>query len=122
MYDKNNVFAKILRGELPNKTIFENEFALSFWDINPVSTKHAIVIPKGGYVEYYDFVANASAPEQLGFLEAFRKTVELLGVEGNFNTLTNSIKPPFFLQSVPHFHLHVIGGEKIVPPEKWGSP
>ena len=119
MYDPNNIFAKILRGEIPCKKVFENETALSFWDINPVSTQHALVIPKGAYVEYYDFVANASGQELLGFLEAFRRTVEILGVQGNFNTVTNSINPPFFIQSVPHFHLHVIGGEKIIPPEKW---
>jgi histidine triad (HIT) family protein len=119
MYDENNVFAKIIRGEIPCDKIFGNEYALSFWDRNPVSTKHALVVPKGTYAEYYDFAANASPDEILGFTEAVRRTVEILGVQGGFNTVTNSIKPPFWGQSVPHFHLHIIGGEKKVEPENW---
>jgi len=119
MYDPNNVFAKILRGEIPSRKIYENEFALSFWDIKPIATKHALVIPKGSYVELYDFVSNATVDEQLGFWAAFRETAKLVGLTENFNTLTNSMKPPFFIQSVPHFHLHVIGGERLVPPAEW---
>jgi len=119
MYDPNNIFAKILRNEIPSRKIFENKYALSFWDIRPVSTKHALVIPKGEYVELYDFVSNATGMEQRGFWEVFRETAKMLGLTENFNTLTNSMKPPFFVQSVPHFHLHVIGGERLVSPAEW---
>ena len=119
MYDNNNVFAKIIRNEIPSRKIFENKYALSFWDIRPVSTKHALVIPKGEYVELYDFVSNATGLEQRGFWEVFRETAKMLGLTENFNTLTNSMKPPFFTQSVPHFHLHLIGGERLVNPAEW---
>jgi len=118
-YDTQNIFAKILRGEIPSRKIFENEHALSFWDIRPVSTLHALVIPKGNYVEFYDFVSNATPEEQLGFWAAFRETAKILGLTENFNTLTNSVKPPFFIQSVPHFHLHLIGGERLLNPSDW---
>ncbi|MCL2017803.1 MAG: HIT domain-containing protein [Alphaproteobacteria bacterium] len=119
MYDKNNVFAKILRGEIPSKKIYENEYAMSFWDINPVSSKHVLVIPKGKYIELYDFVSNATEKEQLGFWEVFRETAKILDLTENFNTVTNSIRPPFFIQSVPHFHLHLIGGDRIKNPAEW---
>jgi Diadenosine tetraphosphate (Ap4A) hydrolase and other HIT family hydrolases len=119
MYDKNNIFAKILRGELPAKKIYENEHALSFWDINPVSTKHALIIPKGEYVELYDFVSNATEAEQRGFWEAFRETAKALDLTKDFNTVTNSMNPPFFTQTVPHLHLHLIGGERVKNPAEW---
>jgi histidine triad (HIT) family protein len=120
MYDKNNVFAKIIRGEIPVKgKIYENEYAVSFWDINPVSSKHVLIITKGEYIEFYDFVSRATAEEQLGFLEVFRKTAESLGLMRDFNTVTNSVHPPFFSQSVPHFHLHLIGGDRIKEPADW---
>jgi histidine triad (HIT) family protein len=113
MYDKSNIFARIIRGEIPCNKIYENEYALSFLDINPVSTIHSLVIPKGEYIDFYDFSANASSDEQLGFLSAFHETAKLLGLTQNFNTISNSHKPPLFVQTVPHFHLHLIGGEKL---------
>jgi diadenosine tetraphosphate (Ap4A) HIT family hydrolase len=119
LYDKNNIFAKILRGEIPAKKVYENEYALSFWDINPLATKHVLIIPKGEYIEMYDFVTNATEKEQKGFWEAFQKTAEILELTKDFNTLSNSFNPPFFVQSVPHFHLHLIGGEVIKSPEEW---
>ena len=119
MYDKQNVFAKILRGEIPSRKIYENAHALALWDINPVSSQHALVIPKGEYVELFDFVSRASAVEQLGFWEAFRETAIILNLTQNFNTLTNSGAPPFFVQSVPHFHLHLIGGDRLKEPAEW---
>ena len=119
MYDKNNVFAKIIRGEIPTKKIFENDYALSIEDIDPVATIHVLIMPKGEYTEIYDFVSRASDIEQKGFWEVFQKTAELMGLKENFNTLTNSKKPPFFVQSVPHFHLHLIGGERKKELHKW---
>jgi diadenosine tetraphosphate (Ap4A) HIT family hydrolase len=119
MYDKTNIFARIIRGEIPCNKIYENEHALSFYDINPVATIHTLVIPKGEYIDFYDFVSNACPEEQFGFLSAFRETANILGLKQNFNTLSNSHKPPFFIQTVPHFHLHLIGGEKIKDIVDW---
>ena len=119
MYDKNNVFAKIIRDEIPAKKIYENEYALAIEDINPVSSIHVLIMPKGEYIEFYDFVSRASENEQKGFWEVFRKTAEILELTKNFNTVTNSIKPPFFIQSVPHFHLHLIGGNKVIDVSEW---
>jgi diadenosine tetraphosphate (Ap4A) HIT family hydrolase len=119
MYDKSNIFARIIRGEIPSRTIFENKYALSFYDINPVATIHALVIPKGEYIDFYDFVSNASPEEQLGFLSAFRETANMLRLKQDYNILSTSHKPPFLLQTVPHFHLHLIGGEKIKDISDW---
>lgn len=113
MYDNNNVFAKIARGEIPCDAIVENEFALSFYDINPMFEKHVLVIPRGPYMNILDFTANAPAAAQAGFWECFRKTAERLGIENNFNILANAgADAPFFKQSVFHFHLHLVSGAR----------
>lgn len=113
MYDKNNVFAKMIRGEIPCKVVCENDFALSFYDINPMFTTHVLVIPKGEYENILDFAKNASAAEQAGFWECFVKTAEKLGVDANFNVLANAgADAPFVKQSVFHFHLHLGAGDR----------
>lgn len=113
MYDKNNVFAKIIRNEIPRKGIVENEYALSFYDVNPLFEKHALVIPKGEYENILDFVTNASAAEQAGFWECFKETANILGISENFNVLANAgADAPFIKQSVFHFHLHLVSGPK----------
>ncbi|GHS97013.1 histidine triad nucleotide-binding protein [Bacteroidia bacterium] len=116
MYDKNNVFAKILRGEIPcDRKIFENEFAMSFYDISPQSEIHALVITKGEYENILDFSGNASDAEQLGFWRAFSETAKILGVSDNFNVWANSgADAPFIKQSVMHFHLHLVAGKRKV--------
>ena len=113
MYDTNNIFAKVLRGELPSRKIYENEYAMSIHDINPASEIHAIIIPKGEYVDLHDFVSNADAAAQSGFWDAFRETANALGVAGDYNVLANSGTGPFATQSVMHFHLHIMGGKKL---------
>ena len=113
MYDKNNVFAKMIRGEIPTNKVYENDFAISFYDINPMFNTHVLVIPKGEYKDILDFTKNASTTEQSGFWECFAKTAEKLGIECEFNCLANAgANAPFVKQSVFHFHLHLVAGEK----------
>lgn len=111
MYDENNVFAKIIRGEIPSKKIIENEFAMSFYDVNPMCEKHALIIPKGDYENILDFARRASAAEQAAFWDCFVKTADLLGISAEFNVMANAgAAAPLFKQSVFHFHLHLIAG------------
>lgn len=113
MYDKNNIFAKIVRGEIPSNKIYENEYALSFHDVNPMFSTHVLVIPKGEYKNILDFTKNATADEVNGFWECFAKTAEKLGIECEFNCLANAgANAPFVRQSVFHFHLHLVAGDK----------
>jgi len=113
MYDSNNVFAKIIRGEIPSKKVYENEYALSFYDVNPMCEKHVLIVPRGEYENILDFAKRASADEQAGFWDCFVKTAAALGVDGEFNVFANAgLSAPLFNQSVFHFHLHLIAGEK----------
>ena len=112
MYDKNNVFAKIIRDEIPSKRVYENAYALSFSDIDPAATIHALVIPRGEYENILDFAANASDDEKLGFFDCLNKTAEKLGID-ECNMLVNTGHGPYMAQSIPHFHMHIVAGEKI---------
>ena len=113
MYDQNNVFAKMIRGEIPTNKVYENDFAMSFYDINPMFANHVLVIPKGPYKNILDFAKNASAVEQASFWECFTKTADILGIDGEFNCLANAgANAPFVAQSVFHFHLHLVAGER----------
>ena len=113
-YDKNNIFAKILKGEIPCKKVFENEYVLSFHDINPQKKIHVLVIPKGEYIDLDDFVSKASDKEIVGFNKAITHIVNMLKIsnkEGGYRVLSNIGKDGG--QEVPHFHYHIFGGEKI---------
>ena len=113
MYDSNNVFAKIIRGEIPSKKVVENEYAMSFYDVNPMCEKHVLVVPKGEYENILDFARRASAAEQAGFWDCFVKTADAIGVSAEFNVFANAgLSAPLFNQSVFHFHLHLLAGEK----------
>ena len=113
MYDKNNVFAKIIRGEIPSKKVVENEYAMSFYDVNPMCKTHVLVVPRGEYENILDFSRRATPAEQAGFWDCFVKTAEKLGIDGEFNVFANAgLAAPIFNQSVFHFHLHLIAGEK----------
>ena len=113
MYDKNNVFAKMIRGEIPTTKVYENDHAMSFHDINPMFSTHVLVIPKGEYKNILDFAQNASVAEQTGFWECFSKTADILGIDCEFNCLANAgANAPFVKQSVFHFHLHLVSGER----------
>ena len=113
-YDKNNIFAKILRGEVPCKKIYENEFVLSFYDINPQKRIHALVIPKGSYIDLDDFIQNGKEKEIIEFFKAISHTAKLLKVsnlEDGYRALSNIGKHGG--QEVPHLHFHIFGGESV---------
>ena len=112
MYDKNNVFAKIIRGEIPCNSVYENEHALSFRDLNPVAQTHILVIPKGEYINMFDFVNNASAAEQADFWACLTETARMENCIDGCNLWANVGDGTFFYQSVPHFHMHLIAGDK----------
>ena len=113
MYVNNNVFAKIIRGEIPTKKVYENEYAMSFYDVEPLCENHVLIIPKGAYENILDFARNASAAEQTGFLECFARTADMLGINADFNIMANAgVNAPLFNQSVFHFHMHLIAGAK----------
>ena len=114
-YDNNNVFAKILRGEIPCEKIYEDEFVLSFYDINPQKKIHALVIPKGKYVDLDDFSENASAEEMIGLLKGIKVVAKKLKISvetgRGYRLLANISEDGG--QEVPHLHFHLFGGEKI---------
>lgn len=111
-YDDGNVFAKILRGEIPCSKIMENDHALAFHDINPMAPVHALVIPKGAYVSMDDFTANASAPEIESFFRTVGEVARMLGVaENGYRVIANTGEHGH--QEVPHFHMHIFGGASL---------
>ncbi len=114
-YDDNNIFAKILRGEIPCKKIYEDDFVLSFHDINPQKKIHALVIPKGKYVDLDDFSEKASAEEMVGLLKGINIVAKKLNISVDngkgYRALANISEDGG--QEVPHLHFHLFGGEKI---------
>ena len=115
-YDKNNIFAKILRGEIPCKKIYENEYILAFHDINPQKKIHALVIPKGEYINLDDFSAKASEKEIAYLIKGIALVAKKLGLaedaeESGYRSLVNIGENGG--QEVPHLHFHIFGGEKI---------
>ncbi|HET9811885.1 MAG TPA: histidine triad nucleotide-binding protein [Sphingomicrobium sp.] len=113
-YDESNIFAKILRGELPCKKVYEDEWALAFHDINPLAAVHILVIPKGSYVSWDDFSERASDDEIAGFVRAVGKIArdQQLVVQG-YRLLANVGKRAG--QEVAHLHVHIFGGEPLGP-------
>ena len=116
-YDENNIFAKILRGEIPCKKIYEDDFVLSFYDINPQKKIHALVIPKGKYIDLDHFNSNASNNEIVGLMKGITIVSKKLGISSidgkGYRALANI--SDYGGQEVPHFHIHILGGEKIGP-------
>ena len=114
-YDDQNIFAKILRGEIPCKKIYEDDFVLSFHDINPQKKIHALVIPKGKYVDLDDFSEKASAEEMVGLLKGINIVAKKLNISVDtgkgYRALANISEDGG--QEVPHLHFHLFGGEKI---------
>ncbi|UPY37164.1 histidine triad nucleotide-binding protein [Sediminicoccus sp. KRV36] len=111
-YDPQNIFARILRGEIPCKRVHEDAFALAFHDINPLTPTHVLVIPKGAHVSAADFHANASAEDIAGFWRAVAQVAKSLGLEASgYRLLTNMGLDAG--QEVPHFHVHVFGGKRL---------
>ena len=113
-YDDNNIFARILRGEIPSTSVYEDEFAYAFPDINAQAPTHILVIPKGRYVSWDDFSANASDAEIAGFVRAVGHVARAAGlVEPGYRLLANT--GPNAHQEVPHLHVHVFGGRPLGP-------
>ena len=119
-YDPNNVFARILRGEIPCKKLFETTHSLAFHEICPQTPVHVLVIPKGPYVSMADFSRNAPADLQAGFVRAIGETARLLGVEeGGYRILANHGAAVH--QEVPHLHVHIFAGRPLGPMLEGGS-
>ena len=113
-YDDSNIFAKILRGEIPSKKVYEDEYALAFHDIAPRAPVHVLVIPKGRYVSWDDFSANAPAEEIAGFIRAIGTVAREQGlVAPGYRLLANI--GPHGGQEVPHLHVHLFGGRGLGP-------
>lgn len=110
-YDSNNVFAKILRGEIPNKTVYEDDAVLAFHDIAGAAPVHVLVIPKGEYASFHDF-AQAPAATVATFFDKVRHVAELLELPAEgYRLITNHGYNGS--QSVPHFHVHILGGRQL---------
>ena len=113
-YDDGNLFAKILRGEIPCDKVHETEHALAFRDINPQAPVHVLVVPKGSYVSWDDFSAEASPEVQAGYAAAIGETARVLGVhETGYRLIANHGNDAH--QEVPHLHTHILAGEPLGP-------
>jgi diadenosine tetraphosphate (Ap4A) HIT family hydrolase len=113
-YDDNNIFARILRGEIPSSKVYEDEHVLAFHDINPLAPTHILVIPKGPYVSWDDFSEKASDAEIAGFVRAIGRIAREAGlVEPGYRVLANV--GPHSGQEVPHLHAHIFAGRPLGP-------
>ncbi|MCW4461460.1 histidine triad nucleotide-binding protein [Sphingomonas sp. BT-65] len=113
-YDDQNIFAKILRDEIPSKRVYEDDYAVAFHDINPLAPTHLLVIPRGPYVSWDDFSANASDAEIAGFVRAVGIVARAAGaVESGYRLLANvGVNSG---QEVPHLHVHIFAGKPLGP-------
>ena len=117
-YDPQNIFARILRGEIPNKTVLETAHTLAFHDIGPQAPVHVLIIPKGPYVNFDHFAADASADELLDFHRTAARVVAHLGLapgdgQSGYRAIANSGDHGH--QEVPHYHLHILAGQPLGP-------
>ncbi|MFK7939123.1 MAG: histidine triad nucleotide-binding protein [Roseovarius sp.] len=111
-YDPENIFAKIIRGEIPNNTVVETDHTLAFRDIQPQAPVHVLVIPKGPYIDHADFTANASDTELVDFARVSAQICASEGVMADgFRTISNA--GLHGVQEVPHYHLHILGGRPL---------
>ena len=115
-YDQSNIFARILRGEIPNDTVLETPHTLAFRDIRPQAPVHVLVIPKGAYVSYDDFAANASEAEIVDFTRAVGAVAKMIGAQpgeggAGFRLISNA--GDHAIQEVPHMHVHVLAGRPL---------
>ena len=120
-YDDNNIFAKILRGEIPCKKIYEDEYVLSFYDVNPQKKIHALIIPKGKYIDLDDFNSRATDKEIVNLIKSISVVAKKLGISidtgKGYRTLSNLSEHGG--QEVPHLHFHLFGGEKVGKMVEW---
>ena len=108
-YDPQNIFARILRGEIPNKTVLDTAHSLAFHDINPAAPVHILLIPKGAYVDFADFAARAAADELVDFHRAAAQICA--GLDQGFRTISNA--GLHGMQEVPHYHMHILAGRML---------
>lgn len=112
VYDPNNIFAKILRGEIPCKKVFENEFCLAFHDIAPEAPVHVLVVPKIDCISFNDFAKVAATDFMQGFFVSVQKVADILGLpDSGYRIITNHGSDAS--QSVAHFHVHILGGKNL---------
>jgi diadenosine tetraphosphate (Ap4A) HIT family hydrolase len=111
-YDDSNIFARILRGEIPCRKVYEDEWALAFHDIAPQAPVHVLVVPKAKYCSFADFSASASADEIAGFIRAVGKVAKQLGMEAEGYRLLANMGPDSG-QEVPHLHVHLFAGRPL---------
>lgn len=113
-YDDNNIFARILRGEIPCQKIDETEHTLSFRDISPQAPVHVLVIPKGRYIDWSDFMTQASDAEIIAFNRAISRAADITGIaDTGYRVISNCGNDSH--QEVPHLHMHVLGGHPVGP-------
>jgi diadenosine tetraphosphate (Ap4A) HIT family hydrolase len=113
-YDKNNIFAKIIRGEIPAKKIYEDENILAFYDISKASPVHVLVIPKGEFIDFIDFVTKENPQKITNFFQKVAQiSQDLKIVESGFRLITNNGSDAH--QTVKHFHVHILAGKKLGP-------
>jgi diadenosine tetraphosphate (Ap4A) HIT family hydrolase len=111
-YDPNNIFAKILRGEIPCDKVYEDEHVIAFRDIRPQAKVHALIIPKGAYISSQDFSSKASEAEIVGLTRSISKIADTLGLtESGYRLIANAGLHSH--QEVPHYHLHILGGQAL---------
>jgi histidine triad (HIT) family protein len=117
-YDNQNIFAKILRGDIPCEKIYEDEYVLSFKDVNPQAPSHILIIPKGAYTDINDFIENASNDEIIGFNKAIPAVAHQLGISETsggkgYRLISNAGSEAH--QTVAHFHIHLLAGRNLGP-------
>ncbi len=113
MYDKNNIFAKILRSEIPCKKVYEDDNFLFFYDVNPSAEVHVLGIPKIECVDFLDFVEKSNSESVSAFFKKSIEIIKMLGIDKTgYKIISNSGKDGG--QEVPHFHIHILGGKKII--------
>ena len=113
-YDKNNIFAKIIRAEIPSKKVYEDEKLLAFYDISKAAPTHVLVIPKGEYIDFLDFTSNAEPSEISYFFKKVADIAKLLEADKSGFRLISNIGSNAH-QTVPHFHVHILAGKKLGP-------
>jgi histidine triad (HIT) family protein len=112
-YDPNNIFARILRGEIPNRTVMDTGHTLAFHDINPLAPVHVLVIPKGAYATFDAFAAKASDAEIADFHRVCAKIIAMMDLGDGYRVISNA--GGHGGQEVPHYHLHILGGRALGP-------
>ena len=112
-YDPNNIFARILRGEIPNRTVMDTGQTLAFHDVNPLAPVHVLVIPKGAYVTFDDFAGKAGEDEIADFHRVCAKIIAMMDLGAGYRVISNAGADGG--QEVPHYHLHILGGRAMGP-------